>query len=159
MQAVTCGRQLPESYVLSVPRYQQLRRWEVSAGYRAGRWDAAGADQRGCAGREDTAARGKGGTQTRPCLMRAEHGNPDGVRAAGRRAAEETDQSKVWHRASGRPNRDDGKKHNTALICLVRRGCDVLRRAMLRNGTHYRSPELPSHPSRSLTTTYGPPAS
>ncbi len=37
--------------------------------------------------------------------------------------------------------RDEGKKHNTALICLARRRCDVLV-AMLRNKTYYR----PSHP-------------
>src|SRR4026207_389855 len=55
-----------------MPRYQQLRRWEVSAGYRAGRWEAAGADRRGCAGREDTAAPGERRDPTRAHLMRAE---------------------------------------------------------------------------------------
>lgn len=54
--------------------------------------------------------------------------------------SEETGQSKGWHRASGRPNRAEGKKHNAALICLARRRCDVLY-AMLRNGTHYRHPD------------------
>jgi hypothetical protein len=39
---------------------------------------------------------------------------------------EETDRSKDRHRASGRPNRAQGKRHNAALICLARRRCDVL---------------------------------
>ncbi|MFB9688794.1 hypothetical protein ACFFTO_31855, partial [Amycolatopsis plumensis] len=59
---------------------------------------------------------------------------------------EETDQSKDRHRASGRPNRAEGKKHNAALICLARRRCDVLY-AMLRNGTHYRHPESAPAPA------------
>ncbi|WP_116104308.1 IS110 family transposase [Amycolatopsis thermalba] len=42
-------------------------------------------------------------------------------------------------RAYYQRKRDEGKKHNAALICLARRRCDVLY-AMLRNGTHYRHP-------------------
>ncbi|MEU4746954.1 IS110 family transposase, partial [Actinosynnema sp. NPDC023658] len=36
--------------------------------------------------------------------------------------------------------RDQGKKHNAALICLARRRCDELF-AMLRHKTYYRHPE------------------
>ncbi|OXM69017.1 IS110 family transposase [Amycolatopsis thermalba] len=43
-------------------------------------------------------------------------------------------------RAYYQRKRDEGKKHNAALICLARRRCDVLY-AMLRNGTHYRHPD------------------
>jgi transposase len=43
-------------------------------------------------------------------------------------------------RAYYQRKRDQGKKHNAALICLARRRCDVLF-AMLRNKTHYRHPE------------------
>ncbi|WNV84895.1 IS110 family transposase [Umezawaea sp. Da 62-37] len=43
-------------------------------------------------------------------------------------------------RAYYQRKRDEGKKHNGALICLARRRCDVLF-AMLRTGTHYRHPE------------------
>jgi transposase len=43
-------------------------------------------------------------------------------------------------RAYYQRKRDEGKKHNAALICLARRRCDVLF-AMLRNRTHYRHPE------------------
>jgi transposase len=43
-------------------------------------------------------------------------------------------------RAYYQRKRDEGKKHNAALICLARRRCDVLF-AMLRTGTHYRHPE------------------
>src|SRR6188508_2625570 len=46
-----------------MPRYQQLRRWEVSAGYRAGRWEAAGADRRAALVGRTPPPRGKGGTQ------------------------------------------------------------------------------------------------
>ncbi|MEV0682219.1 IS110 family transposase [Actinosynnema sp. NPDC050436] len=42
-------------------------------------------------------------------------------------------------RAYYQRKRDQGKKHNAALICLARRRCDVLF-AMLRNKTHYRHP-------------------
>ncbi|WP_372472346.1 hypothetical protein [Jidongwangia harbinensis] len=49
---------------------------------------------------------------------------------------EETDRSKGRHRASGRPNRAERKKHNAALICLARRRIDVLH-AMLRTQTTY----------------------
>jgi hypothetical protein len=49
---------------------------------------------------------------------------------------EETDRSKDRHRASGRPNRAQGKRHNQAVIALARRRCDVLF-AMLRDGTLY----------------------
>ena len=37
--------------------------------------------------------------------------------------------------------RAEGKNHNTALICLARRRCDVLY-AMLRNKTHYKTPDV-----------------
>src|SRR4051812_6142044 len=43
-------------------------------------------------------------------------------------------------RAYYQRKRDEGKKHNAALICLARRRCDVLF-AMLRTKTHYRHPE------------------
>lgn len=43
-------------------------------------------------------------------------------------------------RAYYQRKRDQGKKHNAALICLARHRCDVLF-AMLRNKTHYRHPE------------------
>jgi transposase len=43
-------------------------------------------------------------------------------------------------RAYYQRKRDQGKKHNAALICLARRRCDVLY-AMLRTNTHYRHPE------------------
>jgi transposase len=42
--------------------------------------------------------------------------------------------------------RDEGKKHNAALICLARRRCDVLF-AMLRNKTHYRHPTTAPTPT------------
>jgi transposase len=42
-------------------------------------------------------------------------------------------------RAYYQRKRDEGKKHNAALICLARRRCDVLF-AMLRTKTHYRHP-------------------
>ncbi|RSM51721.1 IS110 family transposase [Amycolatopsis sp. WAC 01376] len=42
-------------------------------------------------------------------------------------------------RAYYQRKRDEGKKHNAALICLARRRCDVLY-AMLRNKTYYRAP-------------------
>ncbi|AUI61534.1 IS110 family transposase [Amycolatopsis sp. BJA-103] len=42
-------------------------------------------------------------------------------------------------RAYYQRKRDEGKKHNAALICLARRRCDVLY-AMLRNHTHYQHP-------------------
>ncbi|MFT7839484.1 IS110 family transposase [Saccharothrix sp. BKS2] len=44
-------------------------------------------------------------------------------------------------RAYYQRKRDQGKKHNAALICLARRRCDVLF-AMLRTNTHYRHPEV-----------------
>lgn len=47
-------------------------------------------------------------------------------------------------RAYYQRKRDQGKKHNAALICLARRRCDVLF-AMLRNKTYYRHPE--THPA------------
>jgi transposase len=43
-------------------------------------------------------------------------------------------------RAYYQRKRDEGKKHNAALICLARRRCDVIY-AMLRNKTHYRHPD------------------
>ncbi|ROP41601.1 IS110 family transposase [Saccharothrix texasensis] len=43
-------------------------------------------------------------------------------------------------RAYYQRKRDQGKKHNAALICLARRRCDVLF-AMLRHKTYYRHPE------------------
>lgn len=43
-------------------------------------------------------------------------------------------------RAYYQRKRDEGKKHNAALICLARRRCDVIY-AMLRNKTFYRHPE------------------
>jgi transposase len=43
-------------------------------------------------------------------------------------------------RAYYQRKRDEGKKHNAALICLARRRCDVLF-AMLRNKTHYQHPQ------------------
>ena len=43
-------------------------------------------------------------------------------------------------RAYYQRKRDEGKKHNAALICLARRRCDVLF-AMLRDKTYYRHPE------------------
>jgi transposase len=43
-------------------------------------------------------------------------------------------------RAYYQRKRDEGKKHNAALICLARRRCDVLF-AMLRTKTHYRHPD------------------
>jgi hypothetical protein len=49
---------------------------------------------------------------------------------------EETDRSKDRRRASGRPNRAQGKKHNAALIRLARRRVDVLF-AMLRDNAPY----------------------
>ena len=43
--------------------------------------------------------------------------------------------------------RNEGKKHNAALICLARRRCDVLY-AMLRNKTYYQHPEpVPATPA------------
>ncbi|WP_027935925.1 IS110 family transposase [Amycolatopsis sp. ATCC 39116] len=42
--------------------------------------------------------------------------------------------------------RAEGKKHNAALICLARRRCDVLY-AMLRNHTHYRTPQPKNTPA------------
>jgi len=42
--------------------------------------------------------------------------------------------------------RTEGKKHNAALICLARRRCDVLF-AMLRNRTHYRTPQPKTTPA------------
>lgn len=42
--------------------------------------------------------------------------------------------------------RAEGKKHNAALICLARRRCDVLF-AMLRNRTHYRTPQPKTTPA------------
>ncbi|WP_414942912.1 IS110 family transposase [Amycolatopsis sp. cmx-11-51] len=42
-------------------------------------------------------------------------------------------------RAYYQRKRDEGKKHNAALICLARRRCDVLY-AMLRNQTYYQHP-------------------
>ena len=41
--------------------------------------------------------------------------------------------------------RDQGKKHNAAVICLARRRCDVIY-AMLKNGTPYQ-PRLPKEPA------------
>ncbi|MFD4253414.1 IS110 family transposase [Amycolatopsis thermoflava] len=49
-------------------------------------------------------------------------------------------------RAYYQRKRDEGKKHNAALICLARRRCDVLY-AMLRNNTRYRSPEPAAVPT------------
>ncbi|RKT51654.1 IS110 family transposase [Saccharothrix australiensis] len=49
-------------------------------------------------------------------------------------------------RAYYQRKRDQGKKHNAALICLARRRCDVLF-AMLRTKTHYRHPETTSAPA------------
>lgn len=49
-------------------------------------------------------------------------------------------------RAYYQRKRDEGKKHNAALICLARRRCDVLY-AMLRNKTHYRHPETVPTPN------------
>jgi transposase len=43
-------------------------------------------------------------------------------------------------RAYYQRKRDEGKKHNAALICLARRRCDVIY-AMLRNKTNYRHPK------------------
>ncbi|ATE53380.1 IS110 family transposase [Actinosynnema pretiosum] len=48
-------------------------------------------------------------------------------------------------RAYYQRKRDQGKKHNAALICLARRRCDVLF-AMLRTKTHYRHPETAPAP-------------
>ncbi len=48
-------------------------------------------------------------------------------------------------RAYHQRKRDQGKKHNAALICLARRRCDVLF-AMLRTKTHYRRPETAPAP-------------
>jgi transposase len=49
-------------------------------------------------------------------------------------------------RAYYQRKRDEGKKHNAALICLARRRCDVLF-AMLRNKTYYRHPETTPAPA------------
>ncbi|WP_216206273.1 IS110 family RNA-guided transposase [Amycolatopsis aidingensis] len=49
-------------------------------------------------------------------------------------------------RAYYQRKRDEGKKHNAALICLARRRCDVLY-AMLRNHTYYRHPQPDSTPA------------
>jgi transposase len=49
-------------------------------------------------------------------------------------------------RAYYQRKRDQGKKHNAALICLARRRCDVLY-AMLRNNTHYRHPQPDTTPT------------
>ncbi len=49
-------------------------------------------------------------------------------------------------RAYCQRKRDEGKKHNAALICLARRRCDVLF-AMLRNKTYYRDPETAPAPA------------
>ncbi|GLZ43482.1 IS110 family transposase [Actinokineospora sp. NBRC 105648] len=49
-------------------------------------------------------------------------------------------------RAYYQRKRDEGKKHNAALICLARRRCDVLF-AMLRNKTNYRHPETNPAPA------------
>lgn len=49
-------------------------------------------------------------------------------------------------RAYYQRKRDQGKKHNAALICLARRRCDVLF-AMLRTKTHYRHPEKTPAPA------------
>ena len=44
---------------------------------------------------------------------------------------EETDQPKGWHRASGRPNRSEGKNHNEAMRCLKRRLSDIVYRQLI----------------------------
>lgn len=49
-------------------------------------------------------------------------------------------------RAYHQRKRDEGKKHNAALICLARRRCDVLF-AMLRTQTHYQHPETVTTPA------------
>ncbi|WP_433261626.1 IS110 family transposase [Actinosynnema sp. CS-041913] len=49
-------------------------------------------------------------------------------------------------RAYYQRKRDEGKKHNAALICLARRRCDVLF-AMLRTKTNYRHPETTPAPA------------
>jgi transposase len=49
-------------------------------------------------------------------------------------------------RAYYQRKRDEGKKHNAALICLARRRCDVLF-AMLRNKTYYRHPDPKNLPA------------
>jgi hypothetical protein len=49
---------------------------------------------------------------------------------------EETDQSKGWHRALGRPNRDRGASHNTALRQLANRLVGILH-GCLKNGALY----------------------
>jgi len=49
---------------------------------------------------------------------------------------EETDQPKDWHRASGRPNRLEGKRHGQAVLALARRRVDVMW-AMLRDKRSY----------------------
>uniref|UniRef100_UPI000365EF81 IS110 family transposase n=1 Tax=Actinoalloteichus spitiensis TaxID=252394 RepID=UPI000365EF81 len=49
-------------------------------------------------------------------------------------------------RAYYQRKRDEGKKHNAALICLARRRCDVVF-AMLRNKTRYRHPEVTPAPA------------
>ncbi|GAA1316030.1 IS110 family transposase [Saccharothrix xinjiangensis] len=49
-------------------------------------------------------------------------------------------------RAYYQRKRDQGKKHNAALICLARRRCDVLF-AMLRTKTHYRHPDTAPTPA------------
>ncbi|MGH4023971.1 MAG: IS110 family transposase [Pseudonocardiaceae bacterium] len=49
-------------------------------------------------------------------------------------------------RAYYQRKRDEGKKHNAALICLARRRCDVLF-AMLRTKTPYRHPQPTSAPT------------
>lgn len=46
---------------------------------------------------------------------------------------EETDQSKGWHRASGRPNRREGKVHKQAVLALARRRLNVVW-ALIRDG-------------------------
>ncbi len=51
---------------------------------------------------------------------------------------EETDQPKDWHRASGRPNRAEGKRHHQALIALSRRRINVLY-AILRDRQPYQA--------------------
>jgi hypothetical protein len=49
---------------------------------------------------------------------------------------EETDQPKGWHRASGRPNRAQGKRHSQAVLALARRRLNVLW-AIIRDETTY----------------------
>jgi hypothetical protein len=62
---------------------------------------------------------------------------------------EETDRSKDWHRASGRPNRARGVSHNAALRQVANRLVGILH-GCLKTGTPYDEQTAWSHHAENL---------